>query len=82
MDRPPLSAVIRARELFAAAWEDYCRTFYEDDRAALTIVLRKIRQELYDEHDVDVGKYFLAMLPGFTGYMDIVRSGDKRFTWD
>ncbi len=82
MASPRLPAVIRARELFAAAWTDYCGTFYEEDRAAATVMLRRIRQELYDRHDVDVGNYFLSTLPGFTGYMDIVRSGGKRFTWD
>lgn len=83
MAEPPnAGAMALARELYAAAWKDYCSTFYDDERLQFTIHLRRIRQELYDRYDVDLGRKFLAELPGCTEYMELVRRSDNRFTWD
>lgn len=74
-------ATIRARELYSAAWQDFCNTFYDDDRVHAEVQMKKVRQRLYDTYDCDIGENFLAELPGYTNYMHIYRSENKRFNW-
>lgn len=76
------AALIKARELYAAAWGDFCGTFYDDERVQAESNMKRIRQRLYDTYDVDIGQNFLADLPGYSNYMHIYRSENKRFDWD
>ncbi|MES2792725.1 MAG: hypothetical protein V4719_24140 [Planctomycetota bacterium] len=79
---PATSAKNKARELYAAAWGDFCGTFYDDERVQAEANMRLTRQRLYDIYHVEIGENFLANLPGYLNYMHIYSSNTKRFHWD
>lgn len=79
---PKTEATLKARQLYAAAWDDFRGTFYDDERVQAEANMKKVRQRLYDTHDCDVGQNFLGGLPGYMEYMHLYRSENKRFNWE
>lgn len=61
-------AIQDAKSLYASAWQDFCRTYWDDERAVAESHMRIIRQRLMDGHGVDLDKHFLSALKGYGNY--------------
>jgi len=80
--KPNAAAQIKARELYQAAWDDFRNTYFDDERVQAEANMKAIRQNLADQHDCDIGKNFLANLPGYMEWMYVYQSGTTRFKFD